>query len=183
MKCRRDDSVLLIVDLQDKFLSPIENRETILQRSKFLIECANLLSIPIFVTEQYATKMGETSSSVLQLLENSMRVDKLCFSACGSDGVLEFIKNSNRKQVVIAGIETHICVTQTTLDLIETGYQVFLAADAISCRIPLAHEIALSRIRHAGAIVSHSESVVYEWMQKSGTDEFKRILELVKFYS
>lgn len=181
-KCRRDDSGLLVVDLQEKFLAPIVDKDAVLHRAKFLIESAQILGVPILATEQYATRMGSTVPEILELLGDAHRVDKLCFSACGSDGLFDEFLNLGRKQVVIAGIETHICVTQSCLDLISNGFEVFLAADAVSCRIPMAHEVALKRLRHAGVVVTHSESVVYEWMHQAGTEEFKKVLDLVKCF-
>ena len=181
-KCRRDDSVLLIVDLQEKFLAPIIDKDAVLHRAKFLIEAAKVLEVPILATEQYATRMGSTVPEVLELLGDAPRVDKLCFSACGSDGIFGEFEKLGKKQVVVVGIETHICVTQSCLDFVAKGFEVFLPADAVSCRIRMAQEIALKRLRHAGVVVTHSESVVYEWMHQAGTEEFKKVLYLVKRY-
>ncbi|MGI8922917.1 MAG: isochorismatase family protein [Fimbriimonadales bacterium] len=180
--CKRAKSGLIVVDLQDSFLAPIEGKERVLSRAGFLIEIANLLNIPVFATEQYATRMGGTNAGIANLLGAHPRFDKLCFSSCRSDEFWSAWRGT-RRQAVIVGIETHICVNQTALDFVARGHEVFVCDDATGARPPGAHEIALKRMRHGGAIVTHTESVAYEWLGEAGTPEFKQALEIVKRYS
>lgn len=182
--CSRTESVLVVVDLQDSFLAPISNRAEVLHRCKFLIEAANALQIPIVATEQYATRMGETNCEIIQVLGEAVpRIDKLCFSCAGSGAFQSEIRKIGKSQAVVIGIETHICVCQTTLDLLDGGFKTFVAADAVSGRLPDAHAVALNRLANAGAIVTHTESVVYEWLKSAEASEFKTVLQLVKKYA
>ncbi|RMG25657.1 MAG: isochorismatase family protein [Armatimonadetes bacterium] len=177
-------SALLVVDIQDSFLAPIPNRDAVVHRSSFLIEIANLLSVPILVTEQYRERMGATTEAIRKLLpEGTPCVDKLCFSSVEREGIWAELRASRRNQVVLVGIETHICVTQSALDLLDSGREVFLCADAAGARPDGAHEIALGRLARAGVQVTHTESVAYEWLKEAGTDPFRDALKIVKRYS
>jgi nicotinamidase-related amidase len=182
MLCNRETSGLVVVDLQDSFLAPIDAKDHVLHRSKFLIEIANLLQVPILATEQYATRMGGTTQSILEKLGDAPTMDKLCFSGCRNEEFWSKWEGLEKNQVVIVGIETHICVTQTALDFLEKGYDVFVCEDATNSRLG-AHEGALKRLRHEGVVVTHTESVAYEWLGEAGTPEFKQALEIVKRYA
>ena len=182
MLCDRAASALIVVDLQDAFLAPIEAREAVLHRSKFLIEIANLLSVPILATEQYASRMGGTTATILEALGNAPTMDKLCFSGCRNDDFWAAWESLEKTQAVIVGIETHICVMQTAMDFLERGYDVFVCEDATNARLG-AHEGALKRLRHEGVVVTHTESVAYEWLGEAGTPEFKAALALVKEFA
>lgn len=181
----RADSVLVVIDLQDSFLRPIRNRERVIERSAFLIEIANLLQIPVIATEQYAERMGGTTARIADLLKSGPEpVDKLCFSSCGSDAFLSLLSETRRPSVIIVGIETHICVNQTAHDLLSRGHRVFICWDAVASRLSEADDMrALDRMKQAGAIVCHSESIAYEWLERAGTEEFKAALDVVKRYS
>lgn len=179
----RSDCVLVVVDIQESFLAPIAEKEQVLERAKFLIEVAKELGVPILVTEQYAARMGHTHPEILSVLpEGQKRFDKLCFSSCLSDEFMQEWGGIGRKQVVLVGIETHICVNQTAHDFLNAGADVFVCSDATGCRPRDAHEDALKRMRHAGVVIAHTESVAYEWMKQAGTDEFKKVLQIVKKY-
>lgn len=180
----RQDSVLVVIDVQDSFLAPIAQKEKVVARCAFLVEIASLLNVPILVTEQYRERMGETTEAIRRLLPPSVvRRDKLCFSSYRAGGFEEDLSALARKDVILVGIESHICVTQTALDLHAAGYRVYVCEDATAARPPDAHGIAMRRLRHAGITVVHSESVAYEWLDAAGTDTFKQALEIVKRYS
>lgn len=183
MLCSRADSLLVVVDLQDSFLAPISQSEPVLERSKFLIEVASLLGVPTLVTEQYATRMGGTNEGIRGLLGEARTFDKLCFSGCRNVAFWSTLEELGKNQAVLVGIETHICVNQTAQDLLEKGYDVFVCEDATACRPAGAHEGALKRLRHEGAVVTHTESVAYEWLGEAGTEEFKAALGIVKRYA
>lgn len=180
----RADSVLAVIDLQDSFLRPIHNRVRVIERSAFLIEIAKLLGIPVLATEQYASRMGETTERIADLLRSGPEpVDKLCFSSCSSEEFLHFLAGTRRSSVVIVGIETHICVNQTAHDLLSLGHRVFVCWDAVASRLCEEDDMrALDRMKQAGAIVCHSESIAYEWLERAGTEEFKAALGIVKRY-
>lgn len=180
--CERTASGLIVVDLQDSFLAPLDDRDNVLERSRFLIEVARLLQVPVIATEQYAERMGGTNASIREALGDAPSMDKLCFSSCRSDDFWNAWKALGKSQAVIVGIETHICVNQTAQDLLTRGYEVFVCEDATGSRMN-AREGALKRLRHEGAVVTHTESVTYEWLGQAGTPEFKGALQIVKRYS
>lgn len=182
MLCDRAASGLIVVDLQDSFLAPIKERDAVVHRSRFLIEVARLLQVPIIATEQYATRMGGTAETIREALGDAPALDKMCFSSCRSEGFWTAWEGLDRSQAVLVGIETHICVNQTAQDLLERGYEVFVCEDATGARMD-AREGALKRLRHEGVVVTHTESVAYEWLGEAGTPEFKEALELVKRYN
>lgn len=178
------DSVLAVIDVQDSFLAPIAQKEKVVARCAFLVEVAGLLDVPIVVTEQYRERMGETTEALRRLLPPGVvRRDKLCFSSYRASGFEADLAATARKDIVLVGIESHICVTQTALDLHSAGYRVYVCEDATAARPPDAHGIAMRRLRHAGITVVHSESVAYEWLDTAGTETFKQALNIVKRYS
>lgn len=180
----RRESALIVVDIQDTFLAPIDDRSRVIQRSRFLIEIANLLGVPILVTEQYPERMGATNAEILEVLPpGTARHGKLCFSSCGVESFQEEWERADKSQAVLVGIESHICVMQTAHDFLANEIEVFICADAVSARTNEAHDIAMNRLRHAGAVVTHTESVAYEWLKTAGAGEFKSALEIIKRYS
>ena len=181
----RNQSALIVVDMQDTFLAPIKEKETVIRRAKFLIEIARELRVPILVSEQYAERMGGTNAEILESLgAKQTRHDKLSFSSCGIEAFWKEWTETERNQTVIAGIETHICVNQTALDFLASKFQVFVCADAVGSRLsPEMNSHALARMGDEGAIITHTESIAYEWLGKAGTPEFKKALEIIKRYS
>lgn len=177
-----ENSIVLVVDLQPNFLKAIYRSEEILARAKFLSACAKVLEVPILSTTQYCSRMGGTDEGLLEYLPDA-GYDKMGFSCCKSAEFHHKLQQSNRKQCILVGIETHICVCQTSLDLLSSGYQIYLAADALSSRTIEAHEIGLTRLRDEGAKVCHTESVVYEWLGSADHPRFREILPLVKQFA
>lgn len=181
MKLRAEDSVVVVVDVQPKFMEGCLDYEKTLGRIKFLVESANRLEIPVVATVQYPEKMGGTEEDLDAMIEGPA-LAKLSFSCCGNEDFLMRIKNSGAMQVILVGCETHICICQTALDLLSVGLEVYLAMDAITSRSTEASKITVKRLRDAGAWMVHTESAVYEWMDAAGTDEFKDVLKIVKKY-
>lgn len=178
-----DDSVLVVVDIQPTFLKPILEADRVLKRSRFLVEAARTLGVPIFVTEQYPERMGHTDESILQALPESATIaPKMSFSCVGCASFAEQIGKGARRQAVLCGIETHICVSQTAHELAGMGLTVFVAADAVSSRTQDRHEIGLDRMVAAGITSAHSESIVYEWMRSAEHPLFREVLSIVKRY-
>ena len=175
----RNESRLVIVDMQEKLLPVINHHEAVLANCMKLADAAEILNVPSTATEQYPKGLG---SSVAQIAERiSDRPEKIEFSflncldwhSPGSDP-------EGRFKIVVAGIESHVCVLQTVLDLLSQGFRVFVAADAVGSRKPGDCEIALQRMASSGAVITTTESVLFEWCERAGTPEFKEISRLVR---
>lgn len=182
----RTGLVLAIIDIQDKLAAAMEARESVVGTAVRLVRAAALLGAPIIVTRQYPQGLGEVVPDLRAALEEasaSVRVsvvDKMSFCACDEKTFLEALSESGRSMVVLAGMETHICVTQTAIALAKKTYSAHVAADACCSRRSADHQVSLDRMRAAGVVVTTSESVMYEAVAKAGTDEFKRLLDIVK---
>lgn len=176
-----DHSVLVVVDLQEPFLRHVTERDRVIQQCRLLIQAANVLRVPVIATLQYAQRMGGLVPEIAEVLpEGAEPIDKMCFSCYGAEPFRAALLASERTQVVICGVEAHICVTQTALDAHDAGFQVHVVQDAVSSRSPENWRVAMDRLRQAGVVVTCAESVVYEWLVRAGTDEFRQILQWVK---
>jgi len=176
-----DRSVLVVVDMQEPFLRHLFERERVVNNCRLLIQSAKVLNVPVIATLQYAQRMGSIIPEVAAVLpEGTAPIDKMCFSCYRSEPFRAALMASERTQVVVCGVEAHICVTQTALDSQEAGFHVQVAEDAVSSRSSENWQIAMGRLRHAGVVVTCAESVVYEWLGEAGTDAFRQILQLVK---
>src|SRR5579872_4903399 len=168
----RAESRLLIVDVQEKLVPKIVHLDRMLANCRMLIQGARIAGVPVFSTEQYPKGLGPTVSQLGELLEAPAQ--KLRFSCAETLAWgLAAEAADNRFQIVVAGMEAHVCVLQTVLDLLGAGFQVFVAADAVSSRTELDWKIALDRMATGGATIVTSESVLFEWCEVSGTPEFK----------
>ena len=172
-----EDSVVVAVDLQPTFLKAIHDAERVLLRSSFLIDCANCLGVPVIATEQNAERMGGSDP---RLDLRGVVVNKMEFGCWANHDFRSAVLLSVRRQVFIVGVETHICVAQTALEMLEAGFDVSVALDAVSARMECQNKVAVKRLRDAGVTITHSESVVYEWMRTATHPPFKEILKLVK---
>ena len=173
-----DDSALLIVDAQEKLTSLMPDPAGLLFNLERLIDGAQTLDVPILATEQYPEKLGKTHPQLASKLVDA--APKRAFS-CGERGEL-FASLGERgiPKVVIAGLETHVCVLQTALDLLAAGFSVFLAADALAARGQLDHDTALRRLEASGAILTTVETTLFEWCGTSTADGFKAISQIVR---
>lgn len=174
-----DDSLLVVVDIQPSFMAGIHESERVLRRSEFLIDSAQLLGVPIVSTEQYPSRMGGLDPQIAMRLPDKPW-PKMAFSCWGSDAFRNTVESAGKRCVVLVGIETHICVTLTALDLLNNGYQVFVCPDAVSARSMEMHKLGMERMRDSGAIASHTETLVYEWMGTADHPKFRDVLALVK---
>lgn len=177
---RAGDAVLVLVDMQCALADAMERRDAVVETAALLARAAGLLGIPVLVTRQYPRGLGNTVPELVEALGDHSPVDKLTFSCLAEPAFRDRIEALGRRQVVLAGMETHICVTQTALALLDEGYAVSIAADATCSRRRSDHDVALARLRAAGVAVTIAESVIYEALERAGTPEFKAILELVK---
>ncbi len=169
---------LLVVDLQDKLLGLIPDRDVVVANSVALIRGARALGLPVSATEQYPKGLGPSTAAIAELVPD--RPAKTTFHCCAVPQFLEQLYGRNIRHVTVAGIEAHVCVAQTALELLDLGFRVQVPADAVASRRKIDWEFALRRLERAGAIVSTTESVLFEWTEKSDRPEFKAISELIK---
>jgi len=172
-----DDSVLLVIDIQEKLLPVMHDPERVLENNIKLARFAKIVGLPVLVTEQ--EKLGPTVPPLGGEIEHLDPVMKLHFNACRVPEFNERLAEIDRRNVVLTGIESHVCVTQTALDLVR-GHNVHVVSDAVSSRARENYEVALHRMEHAGAIITSTEMVIYELLERAGTDEFREVLKLVK---
>jgi nicotinamidase-related amidase len=177
-----EQCALIVIDIQEKLLPPIWEKERLVRNAQLLIRLAGILKIPALVTTQYSKGLGNTVPEVASLLPETPSVDKLMFSCFGSDVFCSLIKRlpGHRTTALLCGMETHICVMQTALGALREGYLVHVAADAVSSRTDLNWRIGLERMRAAGAILSSTEMIIYELLRSSGAPAFKELLPYLK---
>lgn len=173
------DTGLLVIDVQGKLFDMVVRHETVERDILFMLDVAEVVKIPILATEQYPKGLGKTIPSVAAKLTIPCP-EKTSFSCCGNPEVVSFFRREVRPKLILVGIETHVCVQQTALDLITQGFQVFLPIDAVSCRYPQDHHTALRRMERAGVVLTTVESLAFELVGASGTVEFKSISKLVQ---
>ncbi len=172
------NSRLLIVDMQQKLLPLIPVAERTIRNCRRLIEGAGVLSVPVFATEQYPKGLGGTVPELAELLAGiPSKVRFSCTEVLNWGSAAE--QEDDRDQIVVAGIECHVCIQQTVLDLLADGYRVFVPADAVASRHKLDWRMALDRMSASGATLTTTESVLFEWCEVAGTPEFKEISRLI----
>jgi nicotinamidase-related amidase len=176
----REKTALLLIDIQENILRVMHEPERLIKYSLNLIKGFKALNIPIFYTEQYPKGLGPTAAPLLKELEGLSVIQKMSFSCSGVPNFFTRLIDNNVSQVVIAGIESHICVEQTALDLIASGFQVDVAVDATSSRKELDYKYALKRMRTHGVEITTSEAILFEILAVAGTDEFKEISNIIK---
>ena len=177
---KKESTALLIIDMQERILPVIRNYETVLENTVKLIKGFKTMQLPIYFTEQYPKGLGPTSQIILNELEGYSAYQKMSFSCSGAENLFDELHKKKLLQIVVTGIESHVCVQQTVLDLIANNYQVNLAADAVSSRKEIDYNIALDRMRTLGAEVTTTESILFELLEVCGTLEFKEISKIVK---
>jgi nicotinamidase-related amidase len=176
-----DECMLAVIDIQEKLLPPIWENERLIRNSQLLIRLANILSVPVLVTTQYAKGLGHTVPAISSLLPDVEPVDKLEFGCFGNGDFCSAISaKAGRNTLLLCGMETHICVMQTALGALNQGLNVHVAADAVGSRTELNWKLGLERMRDAGAVISSTEMMMYELMAKSGTPAFKEMLKYIK---
>jgi nicotinamidase-related amidase len=174
----RSDSALLVVDVQEKLLRLIPGHQRLVWNIRRLVDGAKILGVPAVATEQYPQGLGPTTSELAGRL--GPIPDKLTFSCGGCPQIFADWRARSIYKILVAGIETHVCVQQSVLDLLADGYRVYVAADAVGSRFVLDREIALRRMESAGATLTTTEAALFEWCDIAGTPEFKQISALVR---
>jgi nicotinamidase-related amidase len=178
LRIRRGNCLLLIIDVQDRLVETIADHVAIVENLKALLKATQLLDVPILATEQQ--KLGEVVPELQGLMSGSPKFRKLSFSCCGDSVFLKKLRQLRRKIVIVSGIETHVCVLQTVLDLLKLHYCVMVVKDATSSHAPIDRDTAIERMQNTGAVITTTEALIYELTEKAGTEEFRRMLEIVK---
>jgi nicotinamidase-related amidase len=176
MRLVPETSLLAVIDVQERLLAVMPDAERVVDRCLRLAEAAHLLSVPAVLTEQYPRGLGPTPARLAAALPAP--ADKLSFSCSGCAGFDRAVA-ANVTGVVLAGLETHVCITQTSLDLLAAGLGVFVAVDAVAARHPIDHDTALRRLEAAGAVLTTSEAVLFEWCRTAAHPQFQAIRRLV----
>lgn len=177
---KKETSALLIIDLQEKILPVIRNVDIVIENTIKLIKGFKTLNLPIYFTEQYPKGLGPTSSKILAQLKGYNAIQKMSFSCFGAEDLFTELRSKKLHQIIISGVESHVCVQQTVLDLLANDFQVNVAADAVSSRREFDFQIALDRMRTLGAEITTTESILFELLEVCGTPEFKEISRIVK---
>ena len=175
-----ESTALLIIDIQERILPVISNNERVVEYTLKLIKGFRALGLPIYYTEQYPKGLGPTARLIMDELGDLKPFDKMSFSCSGAGELFNEFKRKNLSQIVVCGVESHVCVQQTVLDLIENGLQVNLAADAVSSRKEIDYLTALDRMRHHGVEVTTTEAILFELLNVCGTPQFKEVSKIVK---
>jgi len=177
---KKRDTALLVVDIQEKLVPSLPKYPEVEPRIRVLIQAAGILKLPVLLTEQYPKGLGVTIPSIQEALPAYAPIEKTTFSCCGQPQVLDALKATGAGAVIVTGVEAHVCVQQTTLDLLAAGYRVHLPADAVCSRRKMDWRFALERMRDAGAVLSTSQSIIFELLEEAGTPDFKAVLPLLR---
>jgi nicotinamidase-related amidase len=180
MRINKDNSAAIIVDIQEKLFPHIYNYTEIEKNVGILIKGLELLKVPVLVTEQYPKGLGNTIPAVINTLSYFEPIEKISFSCCDESRFLNALNVLNKKYVIIAGIEAHVCVLQTVMDLIGNGFHTVLVEDCVSSRKANDKKIAIERMNHEGAIITTYESLLLELCRVAGTEIFRKISGLIK---
>jgi nicotinamidase-related amidase len=177
----REHAALVVIDMQEAFRSVIQDFTEVASRISKAVQGAQLLEVPVIVTEQYPKGLKHTAEEILpHLSANSNTVEKMCFSSCGVDEFQQLFISRNIKQAIVCGIEAHICVAQTVLDLLSQEIEVHLLVDCITSRKRESKEVALARLTQAGAVLSNLEMSLFEMLRTADSPHFKAIQSLIK---
>jgi nicotinamidase-related amidase len=176
----KDNSLLLVIDVQDKLAPAISGIDVLLTRLQALVRGAQAMNVPMMFTEHCPDRIGVTVDSIRELASNAAYVHKTYFSAVRDNEISEQIRSEERCQIVVAGAEAHVCVMQTALGLLEQGYDVYFVIDGIGSRESQDKKIAIERLCLAGAVPVTSEMVLFEWLEHADVSCFREVLGIVK---
>lgn len=175
-----EDSVLLIVDIQERLAVVMKDRDKVVKNCLHLIELAKMINLPVVVTEQYPKGLGRTVTEIQSAVPDYRPVEKIAFNCCGEPAFLAEMKKLNRGKVIVTGMETHICVLQTTIGLLDAGFQPHVVADAVCSRTHENRQTGIEYMRDAGAVITGTETVLFQLLKTAGTEEFKKISQRIK---
>lgn len=173
-----EESVLVVIDLQEGLMKAMSDREQVVRNTLILLELANQFQIPVIVTEQYPKGLGPTVPEIANQLKGNQLMEKIAFSACPE--LVARVNETGRSQILVAGSETHVCVFQSVRDLLAADFKVQVPCDAVCSRRTLNHENGLSLMKELGAVITNTETLVFDALKKAGTPQFKVMSPLVK---
>ncbi len=174
------ESVLLVIDVQGKLAQIVHDPDKVVRNIAKLIRAAHVLEVPVLYTEQYPKGLGHTVEPLERLLADEEAVEKIAFSCCGEEQFMERLRTLKRNEVLVTGIETHVCVYQTSNELLEYGYNVHLVADAVSSRTVENRELGIRAIEKAGALLKSTEMTIFELLRVAEGEKFKAISKIIK---
>jgi len=177
---RKDEVILVLIDIQEKLAAAMKKRDAVTANCLHLVELAKLLEVPILLTEQYPKGLGPTLEEIKTALPVYEPFEKTAFDCCREIGFIEKVAASGRQKILLAGMETHICVLQTALGLIQAGYSVQVIQDACCSRTKDNFKIGMEWLRDAGAVITGTETVLFQLLEKAGTEPFKVISKRIK---
>jgi nicotinamidase-related amidase len=180
MRILKSDCTGLVIDVQEKLFRVMDRGDEMLERILILLKGLKILEVPVILTEQYPRGLGETLAPVISAAATSGPVQKMVFSCCDEPGFMSRLEAEHRRTVVVCGIEAHVCVLQTVVDLAGMGFAPVVVADCTTSRNPGDKIVALERMRDEGAVITTCESVLFELVREAGTDLFRAISQLVK---
>jgi len=180
MRLKRAESIGVVVDFQERVVPRVDGSQDLVAGMERLVRGLQVLGVPLALVQHNTKGLGETVAPIRGLMEGSPRFEKITFSGCGEAGFLEHLRRSGRAAVIVAGTESHVCVLQTVLDLLASGFTVAVVEDAVGSRRPTDRRVALERMRQEGARITTVESLLYELTERAGTDVFRGILSIVK---
>lgn len=174
-----ENTQLLIIDFQEKLVPVMDDSEKTVKNAGILIEIAQSLNLPITVTEQYPKGIGYTLSPLKNKLADVNPIEKLSFTAA-TDELLSAVKSHQRKQILVSGIETHVCVFQSVRDLLDEGYEVYVASDAVSSRTPIHKANGLELMKEMGAVITNTETILFDLLKRSDHEKFRELSKLIR---
>ncbi len=177
---KKDNALLVIVDIQQRLAAAMSVKDKVVTNTVHCIEAAKVLNLPLLVTEQYPKGLGRTIPEILQALPEHVPIEKIAFSCCGEQSFLDAIAAVGRTHVILTGMETHVCVLQTCIDLLRAGYHVHAVADAICSRSKENYRVALQFMRDAGAVITCTETILFQLLEKAGSEEFRTLSKRIK---
>lgn len=180
MRILPEETIALVIDFQEKILPPIFDRDEFLKRCNILLEGLKELGIPTLVTAQYTKGLGNTIPEMIEALGHDKFYEKFTFSGLGNEELVKALADSGRKNVIICGIESHVCVLQSLIDVKAAGYQPIMVEDCVSSRKENDKKIAIERAKQEGAIITTYESILFELLQSAKSEHFKAVSKLVK---
>jgi nicotinamidase-related amidase len=176
----RHEPVLVIIDIQERLADAVQRKESVINNCRVLIESAKLFNIPVVVTEQYPKGLGRTVDQLKSILPDHCVIEKTAFDCCAESKFEDELNRLARKTIILAGMETHICVLQTCVALLNRGYYVNVIGDAVASRTHDNWKLGLDYMRDAGAVITGTETVAFQLLKAAGSDEFKVISRLIK---
>ena len=176
---KKEDALFLFVDVQDKLLNSAFNKEQVFKNTKILSQMANIMDMESIITLQYPKGLGQMNEEVKKSIEGSPEIAKTTFSCLLNEEFVSVLKKSGKKQIIMSGIEAHICVLLTARDLIKEGYEVFIVSDAVGSRTEFNYNNALSLLKDMGCVITNTETVMFDLNAVAGTETFKAVQKLI----